>query len=163
LSNFFRNSLLAALNAVSRKVWSSSKSTNSCSFAVSTSVVEVQDLMNDTIAVITVNFVVLLNQWKVITNYIWKTFSRREQPQPMFLLLLFCLLFFVFLFISYLYQIFKIVYFRKTHFNLPFITYIYHACVVSRKYNQYLICMYLICIYVIGNEKNIFWNYLIWN
>jgi hypothetical protein len=26
-------------------------------------------------------------------------------------------------------------------------------CVVSRKYNQYLICMYLICIYVIGNEK----------
>jgi hypothetical protein len=34
------------------------------------------------------------------------------------LLLLFCLLFFVFLFISYLYQIFKVVYFRKTHFNL---------------------------------------------
>ena len=26
-------------------------------------------------------------------------------------------------------------------------------CIVSRKYNQYLICMYLICIYVIGNEK----------
>jgi hypothetical protein len=23
--------------------------------------------------------------------------------------------------------------------------------------------MYLICIYVIGNEKNKFWNYLIWN
>jgi hypothetical protein len=34
---------------------------------------------------------------------------------------------------------------------------------IEEIYNQYLIWMYLICIYVIGNEKNIFWNYLIWN
>jgi hypothetical protein len=58
-------------------------------------------------------------------------------------------------FISYLYQIFKIVYFRKKIMQISTrgIVNLRLPCIVSRKYNQYLICMYLICIYVIGNEK----------